>query len=196
MGPTGGEPAFWNGHQWVQRQVVPAQHGSHGSGSGGELLRPPTQTSIPRTDYISRTKQELARRAAVAEPGGQTPDVTVNGEALRLPQGILQPDDQGASASGSSQQKILPEKKDNPGGTRIPVPVRRVYPVEGQAHRLLIKEGSSQALDSYSDTYCNAPPVARCSCGKTVLPGNSTTAPLSDAEGPGEGPMGQGTQQT
>ena len=29
-------------------------------------------------------------------------------------------------------------RKDIPGGTRIPVPVRRAYAVEGQAHCLLI----------------------------------------------------------
>jgi hypothetical protein len=56
------------------------------------------------------TSQELTHRATVAEPGGQAPGSIVNGEALRLPQGILQPDNQGASASGPSRQKILPEK--------------------------------------------------------------------------------------
>ena len=53
--------------------------------------------------------QELARIATVAEPGGQAPGVTVDSEALRLPQGILQRDNQDAGASGSSQEKILPE---------------------------------------------------------------------------------------
>ena len=38
-----------------------------------------------------------------AEPRGQDPGVTLNNEGLRLPQGILQPDRQGASASGSSE---------------------------------------------------------------------------------------------
>lgn len=53
--------------------------------------------------------QEVASRAAVAEPGGQALGVTVNCQALRPPLSKLQQDNQGASASGSSQQKILPE---------------------------------------------------------------------------------------
>jgi hypothetical protein len=57
----------------------------------------------------SERTQELARRAAVAEPGGQTPGITVNSEALRRPQVTLQPDNQGASASGSSEERMLTE---------------------------------------------------------------------------------------
>jgi len=55
------------------------------------------------------TSQEIARRAAVAVPGGQAPGVTIDGEALRLPHLKLQPENQGASASGSSEQQISTE---------------------------------------------------------------------------------------
>jgi hypothetical protein len=58
---------------------------------------------------LESSTQRLARRAAVAEPGGQTPGITVNSEALRHPHLELPSNNQGASASGSSQQKILPE---------------------------------------------------------------------------------------
>jgi hypothetical protein len=58
---------------------------------------------------VALPTQELARRAAVAEPGGQTSGVTVHSEALRRPQVKLQPDNQDASASGSSEEKMLTE---------------------------------------------------------------------------------------
>ena len=51
--------------------------------------------------------EEPACRAAVAEPGSQTPGVAVNGMALRLPHLELPSDNQGATASGSHLQKIL-----------------------------------------------------------------------------------------
>ena len=53
--------------------------------------------------------QDLTRRAAVAVPGGQAPGITINSEALRHHQLELQPDNQGASASGSSEQQISTE---------------------------------------------------------------------------------------
>ena len=58
-----------------------------------------------------RTSQyeELACRAAVANPGSQTPGVAVNGMARRRPQLKLPSDIQGATASGSHHQKVLNE---------------------------------------------------------------------------------------
>jgi hypothetical protein len=58
---------------------------------------------------VSQPEQELACRAAVAEPGSQTPGVAVNGVALRLPHIKLPLDNQSATASGQSPQKILNE---------------------------------------------------------------------------------------
>ena len=62
---------------------------------------------VPRPEWA--TSQEPARRAAFAEPGGQAPGVTANREALHRPLNKLQQDNQGASASGSSQLENLPE---------------------------------------------------------------------------------------
>jgi hypothetical protein len=70
------------------------------------------------------TSQELARRAAVAVPGGQAPGITINGETLRLPQLTLQPDNQGASASGSSEQQISTEVS---AGTNLMMACRAAY---------------------------------------------------------------------
>lgn len=64
------------------------------------------QHEITSRRYIS---QELACRAAVAEPETQTPGVTVNGVSLRLPQCKLLAADQSATASGSCPQKVLPK---------------------------------------------------------------------------------------
>jgi hypothetical protein len=55
------------------------------------------------------TYQEVARRAAVAEPGSEIPGVAVNSMALRRPQLKLPSDNHGATASGQSSKKILTE---------------------------------------------------------------------------------------
>jgi hypothetical protein len=81
-------------------------------------------------------------------------------------------------------------KKDIPGDTRIPVPVRRVS--------LSHQEGSSQELDSYSDTlrrtllrWENSNRERRDANASEVPPNT-----LGDAEGPGKDSMGQEMQQT
>ncbi len=55
------------------------------------------------------SQYEQERRATVAQPGSQPPGVTVSGVALRLPPMKLQPDNQDATASRWSQQKISSE---------------------------------------------------------------------------------------
>src|SRR5260370_1122079 len=55
------------------------------------------------------SQYEQERRATVAQPGSQAPGVTVSGVALRYPHVKLQPDNQDATASGWSQQKISNE---------------------------------------------------------------------------------------
>ena len=57
----------------------------------------------------SQEEQELACRAAVAEPGSQAPGVTISGVALRLPLLTLPLNDPSATASGRSPQKMLNE---------------------------------------------------------------------------------------
>ena len=56
---------------------------------------------------IAPHHEELVYRAAVAEPGTQTPGVAVNGVALRHPHLKFPTDNQGAAASGSHIKKIL-----------------------------------------------------------------------------------------
>jgi hypothetical protein len=51
-------------------------------------------------------KAEQERRVIVAEPGGQAPDVTVNGVALRLPLIKLQSDNQSAMTPGCYPQEV------------------------------------------------------------------------------------------
>ena len=60
-------------------------------------------------DVETLSPEELGRRDAVAEPGGQAPGDTVNSEALCHPQIKLPSDEQGATASGQSPEEILPE---------------------------------------------------------------------------------------
>ena len=59
--------------------------------------------------YQGYYTQDSTRGAAVAVPGGQAPGVTINSEAPRHHHLKLQPDNQGASASGSSEQQISTE---------------------------------------------------------------------------------------
>jgi hypothetical protein len=55
------------------------------------------------------SQYEQERRATVTQPGSQPPGVTVSGVALHLPHLKLQPDNQDATASEWSQQKISSE---------------------------------------------------------------------------------------
>jgi hypothetical protein len=75
--------------------------------SGAHNIAPHHGMTLARC--ISQHEQELACRAAIAEPGSQAPGVAVNGVALRLPLLKLPSDNQGATASGSHLQKILNE---------------------------------------------------------------------------------------
>jgi hypothetical protein len=73
---------------------------------------------------ISQGEQELACRAAVAEPGSQTPGVAVNGVALRHPHLKLPLDNHGATASGSHLKKILNEVS---AGTNLMAACKAAY---------------------------------------------------------------------
>jgi hypothetical protein len=68
--------------------------------------------------------QELACRAAVTEPGSQTPGVTVNSVALRHPHIKLPSDNHGATASGSHSKKILHEVS---AGTNLMAACKAAY---------------------------------------------------------------------
>ena len=79
---------------------------------------------IPPGQCISQDEQELARRAAVAEPGSQTPGVAVDGVALRHPHLKLPSDNHGATASGSRLKKILNEVS---AGTNLMAACKAAY---------------------------------------------------------------------
>jgi hypothetical protein len=91
----------------------------------------------PKTTFLAHwqvqspipQQQKLACRAAVAEPGSQTPGVAVNGVALQLPHIKLPFNNQGATASGSHTKKILYEVS---AGTNLWQHARRrtVYAME------------------------------------------------------------------
>lgn len=53
------------------------------------------------------TSQESGRRAAVAEHGSEAPGVNASGVALHHPRSIHPSDNQSATASGQSRQRIL-----------------------------------------------------------------------------------------
>ncbi|KAN0103747.1 hypothetical protein V8E52_011669 [Russula decolorans] len=255
MGPMNREPAFWNGQQWVQRRVAPATDSIIPStapspvlprnvttedlcGMGNEVLADPqgqTQLSVAgvrlseafnnaldvettalwpeprRLEEIPSgvapgpgctTSQEPARRAAAAVPGGQAPGITINGEALRHPQLILQPDNQGASASGSSQQQNLTE----PSQAEPEAPFKCDDCTQSRGKPVTFSCRKDLERHLHRTVTHGAPAVARCSCGKTVTRKDAMrmhrkycdgfTVPLDDAEGSGQSSTGQGTQQT
>jgi hypothetical protein len=152
------------------------------------LAQPQDQTRLPVADVQHAFDQQPVCEAIVPpEPRGQTPGVAVNGVALRLPLLKLPSQDQSAMASGYHTRKILNEVS---AGTNLMATSKSAVCVtesnEAQGKRRKsrtpradkvheckpCKKFFNSAKDLHrhlrSTRAHNAPPVAYCTCGKSV----------------------------